>query len=72
MAACSSESVSDPSGMELTDSAMQDQPVAQASSVEDYEVNETTMTGEQRNADFVNKLDDEQLAVNLRDGGYVI
>ena len=72
MAACSSESVSDPSGMESTDSAMQDQPVAQASGVEDYEVNETTMTGEQRNADFVNKLDDEQLAGNLRDGGYVI
>ena len=69
MAACSSESVSDQTG---NDSATQEQPAAQSSGVEDYEVNETTISGEQRNADFVNKLEDEQLAGNLRDGGYVI
>ena len=69
MAACSSESVSDQTG---NDSATQEQPAAQSSGVEDYEVTDTTISGEQRNADFVNKHEDEQLAGNLRDGGYVI
>ncbi len=64
MAACSSGSVS-------KDSA-KDQPVANNSEVEAYEQNETTLSGEQNNKEFVNKLDDKELANALREGGYVV
>ena len=40
--------------------------------VEDYEINETTMSGDQRNADFINRVGAQQLANDLRRGGYVI
>ena len=73
MAACSSESVKDESSKtETSETAAQEQPVAQSTGVEDYEINETTISGEQRNADFVNTIEDEELAGNLRNGGYVI
>ena len=65
MAACSSGSVSD-------DSASKQQPTADSSEVEAYEQNDTTLSGEQNNKEFVNKLDDEALASALRDGGHVI
>ena len=65
MAACSSGSVSD-------DSASKQQPTADSSEVEAYEQNDTTLSGEQNNKEFVNKLNDEALASALRDGGHVI
>ena len=65
MAACSSGSVSD-------DSASKQQPTADSSEVEAYEQNDTTLSGEQNNKEFVNKLDDEALASALRGGGHVI
>ena len=65
MAACSSGSVSD-------DSASKQQPTADSSEVEAYEQNDTTLSGEQNNKEFVNKLDNEALASALRDGGHVI
>ena len=65
MAACSSGSISD-------DSASKQQPTADSSEVEAYEQNDTTLSGEQNNKEFVNKLDDEALASALRDGGHVI
>ena len=65
MAACSSGSVSD-------DSASKQQPTADSSEVEAYEQNDTTLSGEQNNKEFVNTLDDEALAGALRDGGHVI
>ena len=64
MAACSSGSVSDDSTKE--------KPVASNSEVEAYEQNDTTLSGEQNNKNFVNKLDDDALASALRDGGHVI
>ena len=64
MAACSSGTVS-------KDSA-KDQPVASNSEVEAYEQNDTTLSGEQNNKDFVNKVDDKALLSALRDGGHVI
>ena len=64
MASCSSGPVSD-------DSSKQ-QPVASSSEVEAYEQNDTTLSGEQNNKDFVNKVDDKDLASALRDGGHVI
>ena len=64
MAACSSGSVS-------KDSA-KDQPVASSSEVEAYEQNDTTLSGEQNNKDFVNKVDDKDLVSALREGGHVI
>ena len=64
MAACSSGSVS-------KDSA-KDQPVASNSEVEAYEQNDTTLSGEQNNKDFVNKVDDKDLVSALREGGHVI
>ena len=65
MAACSSGSISD-------DSASKQQPTADSSEVEAYEQDDTTLSGEQNNKEFVNKLDDEALASALRDGGHVI
>ena len=40
--------------------------------VEDYEVNESTLSGDQQNTDFVNRVGAQQLVNNLRRGGYVI
>ena len=64
MAACSSGSVSKDSAKE--------QPAASTSEVEAYEQNNTTLSGEQNNKEFVNKLDDKELARALREGGYVL
>ena len=64
MAACSSGSVSEDSSKE--------QPVATNSEVEAYEQNDTTLSGEENNKDFVNKVDDKDLVSALRDGGHVI
>ena len=64
MAACSSGTVS-------KDSA-KDQPASNNSEVEAYEQNETTLSGEQNNKDFVNTVDDKALVSALRDGGHVI
>ena len=73
MAACSSGSVSnDASKDQSSESAGQEQPVASNSDVEAYEQNETTLSGEQNNNDFANKLDDEDLVAALREGGHVI
>ena len=65
MAACSSGSVSD-------DSASKDKLSADRSEVEAYEQNDTTLSGEQNNKDFVNTVDDKALVSALRDGGHVI
>ena len=65
MAACSSGSVSE-------ESATTEQPTAVNSEVEAYEQNDTTLSGEQNNKEFVNKLDDRGLVSALRDGGYVV
>ena len=64
MAACSSGTVS-------KDSA-KDQPASNNSEVEAYEQNETTLSGEQNNKNFVNTVDDKALVSALRDGGHVI
>ena len=64
MAACSSGSVSEDSS--------KDQPVANNSEVEAYEQNDTTLSGEQNNEDFVNKVNGKELVSALRDGGHVI
>ena len=64
MAACSSGTVS-------KDSA-KDQSASSNSEVEAYEQNETTLSGEQNNKDFVNTVDDKALVSALRDGGHVI
>ena len=53
MAACSSESVSDQT---VKDSATQEQPTAQSSGVEDYEVNETTISGSLSFEEFAEKI----------------
>ena len=64
MAACTSGSVSDDSSKEKLS--------ADRSEVEAYEQNDTTLSGEQNNKDFVNKVDDKALLSALRDGGHVI
>ena len=64
MAACSSGSVSDDSSKE--------QLSADRSEVEAYEQNDTTLSGEKNNQDFVNKVDGKDLVSALRDGGHVI
>ena len=61
MAACSSGSVSDDSSKE--------QLSADRSEVEAYEQNDTTLSGEKNNQDFVNKVDGKDLVSALRDGG---
>ena len=68
MAACSSGNVSDNSSTKPSDSATK----PTVSGVEAYEQNATTVSGEQNGKNFVNKLNDEELASALRDGGYVI
>ena len=68
MAACSSGNVSDNSSTKPSDSATK----PTVSGVEAYEQNATTVSGEQNGKNFVNKLNDEELASSLRDGGYVI
>ena len=73
MAACSSGSSSnDASKDQSSESAGQEQLVASNSDVEAYEQDENTLSGEQNNNDFVNKLDDEDLVAALREGGHVI
>lgn len=64
MAACSSGSVGEDSSKE--------KPDVKTSEVEAYEQNDTTLSGEQNNQDFVNKVEGKDLASALRDGGYVI
>ena len=68
MAACSSGSVSDSDSK----SDSKEKLSADRSEVEAYEQNDTTLSGEQNNKDFVNKLDDTDLVSALRDGGHVI
>ena len=48
-----------------------DTPSAKAA-VEDYEINASTISGDQRNTDFINRVGASQLANDLRRGGYVI
>ena len=55
-----------------SETASQEQPVANSDGVEDYEINETTMSGEERNVNFINRVGAQQLVNNLREGGYVI
>ena len=55
-----------------SDTPNQEQPVASSDGVEDYEINETTMSGDERNANFINRVGAQQLVNNLREGGYVI
>ena len=40
--------------------------------VEDYEINAATISGDQQNTDFINRVGAKQLANDLRRGGYVI
>lgn len=46
-------------------------PLAKAA-VEEYEINAATISGEQQNIDFINRVGARQLANDLRRGGYVI
>ena len=39
---------------------------------EAYEINEATLSGDQRNTDFINRLGARKLANSLRGGGYVV
>ena len=41
-------------------------------SVEDYETNAATISGDQQNTDFINRVGAKQLANDLRRGGYVV
>lgn len=68
MAACSSGNVSDDSSSKPSDSSTKPSD----SGVEVYEQNATTLSGEQNGKNFVNKLNDEELASALREGGHVI
>ena len=73
MAACSSGSISDDSTKEPpSEPTSQEQPVANSGGVEGYEVNDTTLSGDERNNLFINRLGAKELASNLRDGGYVV
>jgi phosphohistidine phosphatase SixA len=73
MAACSSGSKTNETTQEQSSStASKEQPVISSNEVEDYEVNDTTVSGEQRNANFINQLGAKDLASALRDGGHVI
>ena len=47
-------------------------PHSAKAEVEDYEINQTTVSGDQRNTDFINRVGAQQLANDLRRGGYVI
>ena len=55
-----------------SDMTTQDQPVAATGGVEGYEVNATTLSGDQRNENFINRVGAQQLVNALRDGGHVI
>lgn len=57
---------------QASDKASQEQPFLNSGAVDSYEINETAMSGEERNASFINRVGGQQLANNLRDGGYVI
>jgi phosphohistidine phosphatase SixA len=73
LGACSSESATKKSTKnQSNDTASQEQLSADRSGVEAYEQNDTTLSGEQNNKEFVNKLDDQSLVSALRDGGHVI
>ena len=47
-------------------------PNAATAGPEAYEINESTLSGDQRNTDFINKLGARKLASTLRGGGYVV
>jgi phosphohistidine phosphatase SixA len=73
LGACSSDSGNkDSIKNQSNQSATQEQSVASSGGVEAYEINETTMSGEEKNANFINRVGGQQLANSLRDGGYVI
>jgi phosphohistidine phosphatase SixA len=73
LGACSSDSGNkDSIKNQSNQSATQEQSVASSGGVEAYEINGTTMSGEEQNANFINRVGGQQLANNLRDGGYVI
>ena len=73
LGACSSESdTKESTKNQSNDTASQEQLSADKSGVEAYEQNDTTLSGEQNNKEFVNKLDDKALVSALRDGGHVI
>ena len=40
--------------------------------VEDYEINAATISGDQQNTEFINRVGAKQLANDLRRGGYVV
>ena len=73
LGACSSElDTKESTKNQSNDTASQEQLSADRSGVEAYEQNDTTLSGEQNNKEFVNKLDDKALVSALRDGGHVI
>ncbi len=73
MAACSSGTVSKDSNKDQTsDAAIAEQPSVKTDGVEDYEVNDTTLSGDERNDLFVNRVGAKELINNLRQGGYVV
>ena len=64
MAACSSGSVTDQStDNKSSDDSSKEQLSADRSGIEAYEQNDITLSGEQNNNDFVNKLDDKAVDV---------
>ena len=73
LGACSSESdTKESTKNQSNDGASQEQLSADRSGVEAYEQNDTTLSGEQNNKEFANKLDEKALLSALRDGGHVI
>ena len=47
-------------------------PQSAAAAPEAYEINASTLSGDQRNTDFINRLGAKRLASSLRQGGYVV
>ena len=68
---CVSVSASVVAGGLLATSIATDTHSAKAA-VEDYEINAATISGDQQNTDFINRVGAKQLANDLRRGGYVI
>ena len=71
--ACSSESdTKETARNQATDMATQEQPVLNSGAVDSNEINETAMSAEERNANFINRVGAQQLVDNLREGGFII
>ena len=58
-------------GLSATSAALLDNRLANAK-VEDYEMNASSLSGDQQNTDFINRVGAQQLVNSLRRGGYVI